>query len=52
MFSSLDSALNKDGNCYLQVFLQEYKCIEKQVSKHIIDDIEISSDDFDDSDKE
>ena len=49
---SLDSALKKDDNYYLQVFLKECKYIEKKVIRHIIDDLESSSDDFDDSDKE
>ena len=33
---SLDSALNKDGNNYSQVFLKD---IEKKVIRHIIDDL-------------
>ena len=49
---SLDSSLNKDGNYYPQVFLKECKYIEKKVIRHIIDDLESSSDDSDDSDKE
>ena len=28
---NLDSALKKDENCYLQVFLKEYQYIEKKV---------------------
>ena len=36
---SLDSALNKDGNYYPQVFLKECK----EVIRHIIDDLEGSS---------
>ena len=40
---SLNSALNKHGNYYLQVFLKECKYLEKKVIRHIIDDIEISS---------
>ena len=44
---SLDSALKKDDNYYLQVFLKECKCIEKKVVRHIIDDLESSSDDSD-----
>ena len=36
---SLDSALNKDGNYYPQVFLKECK----EVIRHIIDDLESSS---------
>ena len=35
---SLDSALNKDWNDYLQVFLNECKYIEKKVISQIIDD--------------
>ena len=31
----LDSALKKDGNYYPQVFLKEYKYIEKNVVRHI-----------------
>ena len=42
---SLDSALKKDGNYYPQVFLKKCKYIEKKVVRHIIDDIESSSDD-------
>ena len=44
---SLDSALNKDGNYYPQVFLKECKHIQKKVIRHIIDDLESSSDDSD-----
>ena len=44
---SLDSALKKDENCYLKVFLKECKYIEKIVIIHIIDDLESSSDDSD-----
>ena len=40
---SLNSALNKHENYYLQVFLKECKYLEKKVIRHIIDDIEISS---------
>ena len=36
---SLDSALNKDGNYYPQVFLKDCK----EVIRHIIDDLESSS---------
>ena len=36
---NLDSALNKDGNYYPQVFLKECK----EVIRHIIDELEISS---------
>ena len=49
---NLDSALKKDDNYYLQVFLKECKCIEKEVVRQIIDDLESSSDDSDDSDEE
>ena len=47
---SLNSALKKDKNYYLQVFLKECKYIEKKVVRHIIDDLESSSDDSDNSD--
>ena len=45
----MDSALKKDENCYLQVFLKECKYIEKKVIRHIrhIADLESSSDDSD-----
>ena len=35
---TLDSALNKDGNYYPQVFLKECKYIEKKGDRHITDD--------------
>ena len=44
---SLDSALNKDGNYYPQVFLKECKYIEKKIIRHINDDMS----DFSSSDK-
>ena len=47
---SLDYALTKDNNYYLQVSLKEFKYIEKKLVRHIIDDLESSSDDFNDSD--
>ena len=46
---SLDSALNKDGNYYPQVFLKECKCIKKKVIRHIIADLQSSPDDSNDS---
>ena len=46
---SLDFAPNEDGNYYLQVFFKKCKYIEKKVIRYIIDDIESSSDDSDDS---
>ena len=49
---SLDSALKKDENYYPQVFLKECKYSEKKVVRHIIDDLESSSSNFDDSDEE
>ena len=49
---SLDSALKKDKNYYPQVFLKECKYIEKKVITHIIDNLESSSDDSEDSDEE
>ena len=50
--NNLDSALKKDENYYPQVFLKECKYIKKKVIRHIIDDIESSSDDSYDSDEE
>ena len=44
---SLDSALKKDENYYPQLFLKECKYIKKKVTRHIIDDLESSSDDSD-----
>ena len=52
---NLDSAFNKYGNYYPKVFLKECKHIKKKVIRHIIDDVECSSDDsdhYDDSDEE
>ena len=34
------------------MFLKEYKYIKKKVVRHIIDNLELSSDDSDDSDEE
>ena len=43
---SLHSALNKDGNCYPQVFLKEFKYIVEKLIRLIIDDLsDFSSDD-------
>ena len=36
---SLDSALKKDRNFHLQIFLKECKCNEKKVITHINDDL-------------
>ena len=44
---SLDSALKKDEIYYLQLFLKECNKIEKNVMRHLIDDLESSSDDSD-----
>ena len=49
---SLHSALKEDGNFYLEVFLKECKYIKKNAIRHIIDDVEICSDDYDNSDEE
>ena len=51
---SLDFALKKDDNYYLQVFLKERKYIEKKVIMHINDNLSdfFSSDESDDSDEE
>ena len=46
---SLNSALKKYRNYYLQVFLKEYKYIEEEVIRHITEDVEIP---FDEPDKE
>ena len=35
----LDSALKKNDNYYLQVFLKEYNYIEKKVIRHINDNL-------------
>ena len=51
---SLDSTLEKDEICYLQVFLKECKYIEKIAIKHIKDNLsDFNSTDYsDDSDEE
>ena len=49
---SLDSALNKDGNYYVQVFLKECKYIKKKVIRHVINGLESCSDGSNDSDEE
>ena len=49
---SLDSALKKCENYYPQVFLKECKYIEKKVVRQIINDLESSFGDSDDSDEE
>ena len=41
----LDSAVKKDENYYPQVFLKEWIYIKKKVIRHIIDDLENSSND-------
>ena len=48
----LDSALKKDENYYLEVYLKKCKYIEKKVIRHIIDDLESSFDGSDDFDQE
>ena len=48
---SLDSALKKDENYYLQVFLKQCKYIEKKVIGHINDNLSGFSS-FDESDEE
>ena len=45
---SLDFALKKDENYYPKVFLKECKYMRKKVFRHIIDDLDSSSDDSDD----
>ena len=49
---TLDSALKKGDNYYPQVFLKECKYIEEKVVRQIIDDLESSSNDYDDFDEE
>ena len=44
---SLNSAVNRDGNYYPQVFLKDCKYIQKKAISHIFDDLQISCDDFD-----
>ena len=50
----MDSALKKDENYYLQVFLKEFKYIEKKVIRHINNNLSdfSSSDESDDSDED
>ena len=45
----MDSALENDKNYYPQVFLKVQTHWKKKVIKHITDDLEIYSDDSDDS---
>ena len=47
---SLDSAIKKDEDYYSQVFLKECKYIEEEGVRHIINDLESSDDDSNDSD--
>ena len=49
---SLDFALKKDENYYPQVFLQERKYMEKNVVRHIHDNLSDISSSFDESDEE
>ena len=50
---SLNSALKKEENYYMQVFLKERKYIEKKVVRHINDNLsDISSSDEPESDEE
>ena len=46
---SFDSSLKKDEYYFPQVFLKECKYLKKKVIRHIIDDLENSSDDSDGS---
>ena len=48
----LDSALKKDDNYYLQVFLKECEYIEKKVIRHIHDNLSDFSYSFGESDEE
>ena len=47
---SLDSAVKENESYYTQDFLKQCKYIEKKVVRHIIDDLDSSSDHSDDSD--
>ena len=47
----MDSAINKDGNYFPQLFLKEL-IHWKKVIRHIIHDLKSSSDDSEDSDEE
>ena len=47
--TKVDSTLKKDENYYPQGFLKEYQYIEKEVIRHITEDIWIFSSDSDDS---
>ena len=49
---SLDSALKKNENYYLQVFLKKCKSIEKKVIRHINDNLSDFSSSSDESDEE
>ena len=49
---NLDSALKKNENYYPQVFLKECKYIAKNVVRHIHDNLNDFSCDYDDSDEE
>ena len=43
----IDFAIKKDENYYLQVFLKEYKYIEKNMTRYTTNDFEDSSNSFD-----
>ena len=49
---SLDSAFKNDKNYYLEAFLKECKYIDKEVIRHITEDLEIFSDESDEFDEE
>ena len=49
---NLDSALKRDDNYYLQVFLKECKYIEKKIVRHIHDNLSDFSYSSDESDEE
>ena len=38
---AIDSALKKEENFYPQVFLKEFKYTEKEVIRHVTEDIEV-----------
>ena len=41
--TSLDSAHKQNDSYYLQVFLKEFKCIDKKVVRYISDRLSLSS---------
>ena len=48
----LDSALKKNGNCYPQLFLKECEYFDKDVARHIHDNLSYCSSSEDECDEE